>query len=67
MSDSYYVKIYSIMALTVICLFALAHGIDGFLLSVISAIIGGISGYEIGKGKKLVEEITNIIKNNESE
>jgi len=48
MKDSAVVKIISIVSLTGIAITALLHGIDSVLTGSISAIIGGIAGYEIG-------------------
>jgi len=47
-SDESIVKISAIIGLTAICVVALAHGIDSVLTASISAIMGGIAGYEIG-------------------
>ena len=46
MRDETIVKITAIVALTVICSVALIHGIDSVLIGAVSAIIGGIAGYE---------------------
>jgi hypothetical protein len=43
------IKITAILSLTVICGLALLRGIDSTLVGTVSAIIGGIAGYEIGK------------------
>jgi hypothetical protein len=43
------VKLAAIVSLTVICVTALLHGIDSALVGTVSAIIGGIAGYEFGK------------------
>jgi len=53
--NSWIVKIIAIVCLTIINIVALLHGIDSTLTGTISAIIGGIAGYEIGRkvvGKK---------------
>lgn len=47
MRDETIVKIVAIVALTIICTTALIHGIDSVLIASISAIIGGIAGYEL--------------------
>ncbi|MEM2262119.1 MAG: hypothetical protein QXM79_07240 [Zestosphaera sp.] len=46
------VKITAILNLTIICLVALMHGIDSGLTATISAVIGGVAGYEVGRKKK---------------
>lgn len=46
------VKITAIISLTAICITALQHGIDSTLTATVSAIIGGIAGYEVGRKKK---------------
>lgn len=51
-SDESIVKISAIIGLTSICVVALSHGIDSVLTASISAIIGGIAGYEIGVKKE---------------
>jgi len=48
MEDSAVIKIIGIVSLTGIAITALLHGIDSVLTGSISAIIGGIAGYEIG-------------------
>jgi hypothetical protein len=54
MEESALVKIVAIVSLTIICVAALSRGIDSVLVSLISAIIGGIAGYEIRRnGDKL--------------
>ncbi|MEM4033996.1 MAG: hypothetical protein QXD16_04795 [Sulfolobales archaeon] len=52
MKDSTLVKITAIASLTVICVVALQHGIDSTLTATISAVIGGVAGYEVGKRSK---------------
>jgi hypothetical protein len=47
MNESAIVKIAAIIALTIICTTAVMHGIDSALVGTISAIIGGIAGYEL--------------------
>jgi hypothetical protein len=47
MNESTVVKIVAIIALTIICTVAVMHGIDSVLIGTISAIIGGIAGYEL--------------------
>jgi len=49
------VKVTAIVCLTIICSIALLKGIDSALVGTVSAIIGGIAGYTIGKGKKVGE------------
>lgn len=46
------VKVAAITGLTLIALYAMHMGIDHTLLATISAIIGGIAGYEIGGGRR---------------
>ena len=43
------VKISAIASLTIICSLALLKGIDSALVGTVSAIIGGIAGYTIGR------------------
>lgn len=52
MNDVTVVKIVAIIGLTVLGSLALIKGIDSVILSAISAVIGGIAGYEIGKSKQ---------------
>lgn len=52
MNDTAIIKIIAICSLTAICCMALLKGIDSVLVGSISAIIGGIAGYEYGKKKK---------------
>lgn len=52
MEDSTIVKVVAIVSLTAIGVTALLHGIDSVLTASISAIIGGIAGYEFGKNKE---------------
>ena len=47
MRDETIVKLTAIIALTVICTIAVLHGIDSVIIGTVSAIIGGIAGYEI--------------------
>jgi hypothetical protein len=54
--DETIIKVTAITALTTICIVALTRGIDSVLLSIISAIIGGIAGYE-------VKNFTKYLKN----
>jgi hypothetical protein len=49
MRDETIVKITAIVSLTVICAVAVLRGIDSALIGTVSAIIGGIAGYEIRK------------------
>jgi hypothetical protein len=56
MKDSTIVKIVAILCLTVICSVALLKGIDSTLTGTVSAIIGGIAGYEIGRRQRTTEE-----------
>jgi hypothetical protein len=49
MEESTLVKIVAIISLTAICITALVHGIDSVLVGTVSAIIGGIAGYEVGR------------------
>jgi hypothetical protein len=54
MEESALVKIVAIVSLTIICVTALSRGIDSVLVGSVSAIIGGIAGYEIRRnGDKL--------------
>ena len=48
MDEDSIVKIVAIVSLTIICSVALVNGIDSVLTGTISAIIGGIAGYEVG-------------------
>jgi uncharacterized membrane protein required for colicin V production len=49
MRDETIVKVTAIVALTVICAIAVLHGIDSAMIATVSAIIGGIAGYEFHK------------------
>ena len=51
MTESGLVKITAIISLTVIVCLALVKGIDSGLVASVSAIIGGIAGYEFGRKK----------------
>jgi hypothetical protein len=46
------VKVTAIVCLTVITSLALLKGIDSALVGTISAVIGGIAGYEIGRRRE---------------
>lgn len=52
MKDETIVKVVAILSLMSICITALMHGIDSVLTGSISAIIGGIAGYEVGLHRK---------------
>lgn len=52
MREETVVKITAVLCLTGIGIAALSQGIDSVLISAISAIIGGIAGYEIGRKKE---------------
>jgi hypothetical protein len=54
--DSTIVKITAIVSLTVICSLALLKGIDSVLVASVSAIIGGIAGYELRKNNEKIKE-----------
>jgi hypothetical protein len=54
MRDETIVKVTAIVALTVICAVAVLRGIDSVLIGTVSAIIGGIAGYEIRKTVDMV-------------
>jgi membrane protein YqaA with SNARE-associated domain len=57
--DETLIKLTAIICLTVICSLALLKGIDSILVGSVSAVIGGIAGYELGKivvAKKEKEE-----------
>jgi hypothetical protein len=56
MDDSTVVKLVAIICLTVICSVALLKGIDSTLTGTVSAIIGGIAGYEFGRRQKAKDE-----------
>jgi len=47
MNDETIIKITAIVSLTAICIVSLTHGINSALTATVSAIIGGIAGYEI--------------------
>jgi outer membrane lipoprotein SlyB len=51
MEESTLVKVVAIISLTAICITALTRGIDSVLVGTVSAIIGGIAGYEIRKNE----------------
>jgi hypothetical protein len=48
-SETGLIKITAIISLTAIVIVALIHGIDSVLVGTVSAIIGGIAGYEFGR------------------
>jgi len=50
------VKLTAIVCLTIICVVALLHKIDSVLVGTVSAIVGGIAGYQIGVAKAKEEE-----------
>ena len=52
MEDTTIIKITAIICLTIICGLALLRGIDSVLIGSVSAVIGGIAGYELKKIKK---------------
>jgi len=52
MKDATLVKIVGIASISAIVIVALLHGIDSVLTGTACSIIGGIAGYEFGKGKK---------------
>jgi hypothetical protein len=54
--DSTIVKVVAIISLTVICSLAIVHGIDSALIGTVSAIIGGIAGYELRKNGERIKE-----------
>ena len=56
MKDSTIVKLVAIICLTVICSVALLKGIDSTLTGTVSAIIGGVAGYEFGRRAKTKEK-----------
>jgi uncharacterized membrane protein required for colicin V production len=49
LNGSTIVKLAAIISLTIICVVAVLHGIDSVLIGTVSAIIGGIAGYEFRK------------------
>jgi len=49
MKDSTIVKIVSIIALCIIGSLCIIKNIDSVIISTISAIIGGVAGYEFGR------------------
>jgi len=51
------VKVVAIIALTVICSLAIIRGIDSVLIGTVSAIIGGIAGYELRKNEDRVKRL----------
>jgi hypothetical protein len=51
MEDKIAVKITAIVCLTAIVITALLHGIDSALVGTVAAIIGGVAGYSVGRGK----------------
>jgi len=51
MRNDVIVKITAIICLTIINCVALINNIDSVLVSIISAIIGGIAGYEVNRLK----------------
>jgi hypothetical protein len=59
MEESTLVKVVAIVSLTIICVFALSRGIDSVLVSMVSAIIGGVAGYEIRRNE---DKIKGLLK-----
>jgi hypothetical protein len=57
MKESSLVKIVAIVSLTIISVTALSRGIDSVLIASISAIIGGIAGYEIRRNENTIKKI----------
>jgi uncharacterized membrane protein required for colicin V production len=55
-SDETLLKITAIICLTVICSLALMRGIDSVLIGSVSAIIGGVAGYQLAKAKEKEKE-----------
>jgi hypothetical protein len=51
MEESTLVKVVAIISLTAICIVALTRGIDSVLVATVSAIIGGIAGYEFRRNE----------------
>jgi len=51
MRESTVVKVVAIVSLATICVVALLRGIDSALVATVSAIIGGIAGYEFRKNE----------------
>ena len=49
MTESGVIKITAIISLTIIVVVALMKGIDSGLTATVSAIIGGVAGYEFGR------------------
>jgi len=45
--DETLIKIAAIVSLTVICVVSTLRGIDSVIIGTVSAIIGGIAGYEV--------------------
>jgi len=56
LDDSVIVKLTAIASLTIIAVFALNHGIDSVLVGTVSAIIGGIAGYEFKKVENKIKK-----------
>ena len=52
MTESGLVKVTAIISLTIIVCVALMKGIDSGLVASVSAVIGGIAGYEFGRRRK---------------
>ncbi len=57
MREDTIVKVVAIIALTVICSLAIIRGIDSVLIGTVSAIIGGIAGYELRKNEDRVKRL----------
>ena len=51
MTEGGVIKITAIISLTIIVCVALMKGIDSGLVASVSAVIGGIAGYEFGRKK----------------
>jgi len=55
MEESALVKIVAIVSLAIICVTALSRGVDSVLVASVSAIIGGIAGYEIRRNEDRIK------------
>ncbi|MEM1834749.1 MAG: hypothetical protein QXO80_05990 [Thermosphaera sp.] len=60
--DETIIKVSAITSLTIICAVALMHGIDSVLTGSISAIIGGIAGYQFGTERGVRKYKESLVK-----
>ena len=59
-------KYTAIVAIVIIELFALSHGVNGIGLSLSIGGVGVIAGYDIRKGKEILKDIIETKKDNDT-